>query len=53
MNDGLLNVVAHCTCSTHRIVGLAGGKNLAMFGVETLGIFGNVGGCIEMVVGDL
>src|SRR5450755_1100889 len=52
MNDGLLNMVAHCTSSTNRIVSLAGGKNLAMFRVETLCIFGNVGGCIEMVVGD-
>ena len=52
MNDGLLNMVAHRIGSANRIASLAGGKNLAMFPVETLGIFGNIGCCIEMVVGD-
>ena len=52
MNDGLLNMVTHGIGRTNRVASLTGGKNRAMFPIQTLCIFGNVGRCIEMIVGD-
>jgi len=40
MNKGLLNMLMHHTSSANWIVSLAGGKNISMFRVETLHIFG-------------
>src|SRR5450432_1491841 len=51
MYNGLLNMMAYGTGSTNGIVCLASSKNLAMFRVEALGIFGNIRRCIEMIVG--